>query len=760
MKLVYITNAKIPSEKARSLQIMKSCEAFATQNEANMRMNADDADRGQKVEVELVLPRRVNAPKDDPFNFYSVKRIFGIKKIFNFDLFGLSFVPRKFAFYVQSLSFGLFGAVYLSIFYGNKTVFYSRDFATLFFLCLFGFDPIAEVHDYRSSKFRWDVKYVLKNSRKVIVNSEGTLEQLRKHYELDASRVLVAPNGVDLEFFSIKESQDEARRILNIPQNKKVVAYIGRLETVGQDKGVGTLLEAFNILNTKYDIPNTHLLIVGGPYHLVEKYKAEVRNQHNITFTGQVEYQKVPLYLRAVDAVAIPLPKNQHAITTSPIKRFEYMAAGKAIVASDLLSIRQYLNSENAVFFDAENSEDLAGKLKAVLGDGILRNKISKNALQDATRYSWISRAQKIINFAVSKTSVHTLKAVLYFGDFDPNYARNSVIIKGLQKNGVEVLLCNDRTKGFKKYVNLVKKFIDLDKRFNLVIVGYSDSRFMVPLINILTRKKVVWDAFYSIYDNWIFDRKLAAPNSMKASYYWTMDWFSCWLSDLVLLDTQANADYFIRTFNMSRDKVRRVFIGADDEALYPKKKTISDKFIVEFHGNYIPVHGLEYIIKAAKILEKHQDIMFYVIGGGQEHGKIKKLAEDLRVSNITFMDKMPQYMISEYIKEADVCLGLLGNLDRGGRAIPNKVYEASAMERASLNMDGPAIHELYTDRENILLCHGGDSQDIADKILELKNNPQLKDRIAKNAYQLYLANGTPKTIGDHLIKLIGRLLF
>ena len=104
-----------------------------------------------------------------------------------------------------------------------------------------------------------------------------TLEQLRKHYELDASRVLVAPNGVDLEFFSIKESQDEARRILNIPQNKKVVAYIGRLETVGQDKGVGTLLEAFNILNTKYDIPNTHLLIVGGPYHLVEKYK-EMQN--------------------------------------------------------------------------------------------------------------------------------------------------------------------------------------------------------------------------------------------------------------------------------------------------------------------------------------------------------------------------------------------------------------------------------------------------------------------------------------------------
>src|SRR3989344_4823112 len=221
MKLIYVTNARIPTEKAHGLQIMKSCEAFALKG----------------TDVKLIAPLRINTSAENPFDYYGIKKKFPIKKIFCLDLFGFPFLPKRIAFYLQSLSFSFFASLRLLPVKNENTVFYSRDFATLFFLCLFGSNPVAEIHDYRSVKRRWAINYVLINSRKIVVNSPGTMELVRNHYpDIPADKFLAVPNGVDLEFFNIKESKEVARGNLGIPQEKKIVAYIGSLEVVGMGK--------------------------------------------------------------------------------------------------------------------------------------------------------------------------------------------------------------------------------------------------------------------------------------------------------------------------------------------------------------------------------------------------------------------------------------------------------------------------------------------------------------------------------------------
>lgn len=159
---------------------------------------------------------------------------------------------------------------------------------------------------------------------------------------------------------------------------------------------------------------------------------------------------------------------------------------------------------------------------------------------------------------------------ICYFGDFDPNYARNRVIIKGLKENGVEVLLCNNQSKGIWKFLNLIKKLRDLRNNYDLLIVGYSDSRLPVLLARFFSNKPLVWDAFYSLYDSWVFDRGLVNPRNLRARYYWFLDWLSCKLSDRILLDTNAHIDYFVTTYKIKRSKFIKALIGADQSIFYP----------------------------------------------------------------------------------------------------------------------------------------------------------------------------------------------
>ena len=141
------------------------------------------------------------------------------------------------------------------------------------------------------------------------------------------------------------------------------------------------------------------------------------------------------------------------------------------------------------------------------------------------------------------------MKTVLYYGDFDPNYSRNRVIMLGLERNGIRIVR-------------------SWRESHDAVIVGYSDSRWTVPvawLHNLFSGKPLIWDAFYSLYDSWVFDRKLVSPHGLKAKYYWFLDWLSCKLADKILLDTDKHIAYFVRAFHIKKAKCIRIFVGADD---------------------------------------------------------------------------------------------------------------------------------------------------------------------------------------------------
>lgn len=326
---------------------------------------------------------------------------------------------------------------------------------------------------------------------------------------------------------------------------------------------------------------------------------------------------------------------------------------------------------------------------------------------------------------------------ICYFGDYDPDYNRTHVLMTGLRAVGVTLIECNVRGKnGWRLYAELWKKHTELRGGYDVLLVGFGSNRLLPTLARVISRKPIVWDPLFSLYDNWVFDRKLARPHSGKAYLYWFLDWLGCRASDLVLLDTHTNAAYFHDTFGVSKQKLLRVLVGADTKTYLPSPKKESAQFEVEFHGKYIPVQGADILVHAAKLLE-HDGVHVTMIGGGQEHGRIRELARKLAVTNITFLPFLPPDEVARYVSEADVSIGLLGDVPRVVRAIPNKLYEAAAAARVSISTDSTALREVFTPGVDTIGVTQGDSVSLASAILELKNSGRAR-AMGEAAYKTF----------------------
>ena len=176
--------------------------------------------------------------------------------------------------------------------------------------------------------------------------------------------------------------------------------------------------------------------------------------------------------------------------------------------------------------------------------------------------------------------------------------------------------------KGISKFFFLIREYFRIrDRSFSLVIVAFP-GHTVVWLARLLFGRPIVFDAFVSLYDSNVFDRKKYAARSLRARLDWLRDYASARLADVVLLDTTAHIDYFVETFGLPREKFLRVPVGADEQIFHPHDVPARE-FIVHFHGTFIPLHGIPYIIEAARLLADEPP-RFRIVGSGQESGRVR----------------------------------------------------------------------------------------------------------------------------------------
>lgn len=362
MKIIYLTNVRIPTEKAHGLQIMKMCEAFA-----------------ETSDVELVVPRRLNPLKIDPFVYYGVKRNFKITRLPCLDLISLKY--GRIGYWVETLTFMMSARIYL--WFKKFDILYSREFAISKFFSSF----VLEIHDLPKVPTAHH-KYSWKKASKLVVLTRFLKEDLVAQ-GIEGAKILVAPDGVDLDEFTGVVAKQISKQ--------KVVMYTGSFFLYGW-KGVDTLIEA-----AKQFPSGVEMVLIGGTNEEVSALQTTTAGNHagSIRLIGRIPHPEIPKYLASADILVLPNKKGDANSEryTSPLKLFEYMASGKPIIASDLPSMREILNDNNCTFFSPGDPTSLARAIQVVLNDPVVAQKKAAQALADAQHYSWKKRAQTIVQF-------------------------------------------------------------------------------------------------------------------------------------------------------------------------------------------------------------------------------------------------------------------------------------------------------------------------------------------------------------------------
>jgi glycosyltransferase involved in cell wall biosynthesis len=369
---------------------------------------------------------------------------------------------------------------------------------------------------------------------------------------------------------------------------------------------------------------------------------------------------------------------------------------------------------------------------------------------------------------------------ICYWGTFEREYPRNAVLIAGLRQNGVEVIECHYElweqafrsnkmallagfgrklrlaVRAFLNYPILIYRYLCVGDH-DAVIVGYLghlDIFFLMPFAK-LKRKLLVFDAFFSLYDTAILDWQLGSKNSLLARLCRFLDWGACRSASLVLVDTEAQQKFFCREFGLASEKVRWLYVGADDSMFTPSIEPDRPRpFRILYVGNHVPLHGIPVILQAARLLNEEK-IEFWLVGGNHKDPDRTELSRHSNGACVKWFPWMPPHELRDKIREVDVCLGIFGTSDKARRVIPGKAFLALAMGKPLITGDSPAARELLEHGKNAILCEMGSADALADAIRRLRNDPLLRQRIGKEGGRLYQKQCRPAVLGLRLARLI-----
>jgi glycosyltransferase involved in cell wall biosynthesis len=361
---------------------------------------------------------------------------------------------------------------------------------------------------------------------------------------------------------------------------------------------------------------------------------------------------------------------------------------------------------------------------------------------------------------------------VLFWGTYDLSKPRNRILRDGLQQCGVRLEEChasvweNVRDKsglsrwrqagGLLKvlaaYPRLILGFFRA-ARPDVVLLGYLgqlDVLVLWPFAR-LRGVPVVWDQFISLYNTVVEDRRALTPRNPLARILYAWEWLACRAVDRVLMDTRAHADYVRRLYGLPPEKVGAVWVGAESARFHPPSvpPVRGEHLTVLFYGQLIPLHGLETIVEAARLLEG-APIRFQLIGSGQEESRLRQLLAEKPLEHLDWVPWVEYDQLVDWIHRADVCLGIFGATEKAALVIPNKVFQILAAGSPLITRDSPAIRELVDDRTpGVTLVPPADPAALAAAIGTVRGAPPPAMATGRAGLQARIG---PRAIGEQAL--------
>jgi len=340
-----------------------------------------------------------------------------------------------------------------------------------------------------------------------------------------------------------------------------------------------------------------------------------------------------------------------------------------------------------------------------------------------------------------------TNKKVCYILSYSaPDYIRTRTLLRALENIAwIDLYKAINTRKNSLRYFETILKLIKIRVSINpdLYILGFRGNEifFLVKLITL--GKPLIFDSFVSPSASLTGEKKLGKLGYVIGRLVTPFEWLMLKWSDIILTDTNENAAFQSRYFRISLENFKTIYVGTDEKEFKPSKLVPKNKaFEVFIYATFLPLHGIDIVLDAARLL-KSQSIHFTIAGG---KGKNKKLAEftqritEENITNVTHYSWIEFDTLKEYINKADLCLGgPFGNTKQSNIVITGKTFQFIASAKPTvIGFNKEVLKCGFLDKKNCLVVKQGNAQELADSILWAhKNRIQLKE-IATNGRNLY----------------------
>ena len=357
MNVIYIAETSLTNKSAYTHHVLKMCDAFC-----------------KKADVQLIIPyvgNNLNLKKLKKNFLLTAKKNILIKPI----------LYCKIENFLHRILFGYKSATYTK--YSNSELIISRSLISSFFLCFFKINHFLEIH----SEFRGFTKFLMIYFN--YINSPYILKTIiisralsKKFTTLNKKKILILHDAVDTRNFNYKKRKNKI----------KSVTYVGSFH---KGKGVELILKlAEKFKKLKFNI-------YGDP--LKNTYEIT----RNVKIHGYINYNKVPDVLVNSNLLLLPSADIQYGRSTSvnitnynsPLKMFDYLAAGKIIVSSKRDGICEILkHNYNSIIVDRYNLKDWEKSINEILSNKYNLTKLRSNSITTAKKFTWDKRVDIILN--------------------------------------------------------------------------------------------------------------------------------------------------------------------------------------------------------------------------------------------------------------------------------------------------------------------------------------------------------------------------
>lgn len=328
-----------------------------------------------------------------------------------------------------------------------------------------------------------------------------------------------------------------------------------------------------------------------------------------------------------------------------------------------------------------------------------------------------------------------------------PNYVRTTSLVNALLLlDDVVLFQARNKSKGFLRYFETFFQFIKIRLLENpdVYVIGFRGHEIYWLYRIFALRKTFIFDEMMSPYDSLVNEKKVLNKNNLLAKIMYFLEKSILENSNTILTDTKLHLTLISETFGVSRNKIIVIPVGTDEDLFKTakvKKLDVGEEFTVFFYATFLPLHGVDIILKSAKLLEKHP-IKFIIIGGkGNKKGLLdfKNEVNHLGLKNIEHYEWVDFDKLPRYIKSVDLCLGgPFGNTGQAKRVVTGKTYQFLYMGKATV-IGKIKENTGFIDKKNSLLVEQGNSKALADAILWGYKNKEKLDDIGKNGHNLFM---------------------